>query len=661
MALKEELAGYWAKVDEAIGRIVQSGILPVGDETKGTLLTADGLKEQIGKLKNAKYTIAVCGTVKAGKSTLLNSLIFGDSILPAFDTPITAKLTFIRHARGNPRFEVEFYNREEWADIEKEYQGEKRRELALRLEKCAEKGITKGAVISSPRRENHVGKDLKDLPEYIADVMTSERGKYTPFVKSVAIYIDHPTLETLQIVDTPGLNDSNTINSAETTKWVREAHAVIFVLETRGAYNEDVEFFQTHFPSTAVKSRLFVQNKIDTEKNGYKGAKAAIRQYGTQEKYRGLGLFGREETICSYSGLAVLIQKKLQNGIELSEDEKWQVETNALDTFAGDPDGLEEKLAEKLFSAEGAARVETASGWLMQVYSTALAACEQNIASCENQLPDCERSEAELTAEIEKYEKYRSHLEQISENAREKFDNELRKRIGQIGDELEDAGKAILDKVVKAAETCGGTDRAVRGWIPYTLSRAKRMAFRDVKTMARGVKKDMRHRLLEIRDNLKDEALDVGIMDHIVVSSVSLDIEDRLEEAMKSIEVNGDELYDKLPGRLMRRLTFRSVVDCAATVLEEVHPIVEKNIQECRDTLDDMFTEAFDTEFSRIIGGFQEKCEERSRQLEEARTNLASAKDRSDELKKKLKASKALKGKLESAEREMKHFLGRPA
>lgn len=660
MALKEELAGYWTKVDEAIGWIIQSGILPVGDEAKGTLLTADGLKEQIRKLKNAEYTIAVCGTVKAGKSTFLNSLIFGDSVLPAFDTPMTAKLTFIRHARGNPRFEVEFYNREEWAEIEKEYQGEKRRELARRLEKCAGMGITKGAFISSPRRENHVGKKLADLPEYIADVMSGQ-GKYTPFVKSVAIYVDHPTLENLQIVDTPGLNDPNTINSAETTKWVREAHAVIFVMEPRGPYNEDVAFFQTHFPSTAVKSRLFVQNKIDTDAS-YLGVKAAIREYGSQEKYRALGLFGREETICSYSSLAVLIQKKLKNGVELSKDEEWQLENNNnLDTFAGDPDGLEGKLAEILFSAEGAARVETASGWLMQVFSMALAACEQNIASCENQLPDCERSAAELTAEIGKYEKYRSQLKQISENAREDFDNELRKKINQIRDELEDAGKTILEKVVKAAEDCGGTDRAVRGRIPYALNYAKKMAFRDVRTMAHDIKKDMRQRLLEIRDKLNDEALDVGIMDRIVVNSVSLAIENRLEAAMNSIEVNGDELYDKLPGHLMRCLTFRSKEDCVATVLEEVRPIVEKNIQECRDKLDVMFTEAFDTEFDRIRRGFEDHCEERSRELESARANLVGAKERSAELKRTLKASEELKDKLEASEREMKHFLGRPA
>lgn len=659
MTLKKELAGYWTKVDEAIGRIVQSGILPVGDESKGTLLTVEGLKDQIAKLKNAEYTIAVCGGVKAGKSTLLNSLIFGDSVLPVFDTPMTAKLTFIRHAQGNPRFEVEFYDREEWAEIEEEYQGEKRHELGRRLEKCAEKGIAKGAFISSPRRENHVGKDLKDLPEYISDVM-SGLGKYTPFVKSVAIYIDHPSLENLQIVDTPGLNDSNTINSAETTKWVREAHAVIYVLEARGASQPDVEFFKTYFPSTAVKSRLFVQNKIDTD-TGYESAKAAIRQYGMLEQYKALGLFGTEETICSYSGLAVLIQKKMQHGKELLPGEKHAVEKRALDLYPGDPDGLEGKLAETLFSGEGAARIETASGWLMQVYAAALAACEQNIASCENQLPDCERSEAELAAEIDKYEKYKCKLEQIAENAKEEFDNELQKKIGQIKDQLAEAGKVILDKVLKAAEDCGGTDIAVRGRIPYVLSTAKRQAFRGVRTTARDVKKDLRRRLLEIRDSLNDGASEIGIMDRIVVSDVSLGIEDRLEEAMRGIEVNGDSLYDKLPGRLKKVFTLRSKEDCAAIVLEEVRPAVEENILDCQNTLENMFTEAFDTEFKRILGGFKEHCKERSWELESARANLAGAKERREELKQKLKAAQDLKENLESSEREMKHFLGRSA
>ena len=59
-------------------------------------ITNDTLNEEFLNLKKAPFTVAVCGEVKAGKSTLLNSILFGDNILPTFDTPLTAKLTFIK-------------------------------------------------------------------------------------------------------------------------------------------------------------------------------------------------------------------------------------------------------------------------------------------------------------------------------------------------------------------------------------------------------------------------------------------------------------------------------------------------------------------------------------------------------------------------------------
>ena len=433
MALKEEIEKYWKKIDEGFDKIVKSEILPVGEDANGTLMTKESLRAELDGLRKGVYTIAVCGGVKAGKSTLLNSLIFGDSVLPAFDTPMTAKLTFIRHANGVPKFEAEFYDKDEWKQIVDSCSEEERKELNDRLEVCASKGVLKNSYICSPRREPIVGHQLKEeLPSVISDPMNG-LGKYTPFIKSVTISIDHPALEGLQIVDTPGLNDSNEINSRETAKWVREAHAVVYVLETRGASASDVEFFQSYFPSTASEARVFVQNKIDSDPN-YASAKSAIRKYGQEQKYKDLGLFGPRETICSYSSLAVLIQKKQAAGLELTEDEIYQIETNIPENFPGDPDNLEVKLAEKLFSKEGSVRINKGCGLLMGVYRSAIAKNEADIASFERQIPDCDKSAAEITNEIDTYEKYEKKIDQTSENKREEFDNYLAERLGDLQD-----------------------------------------------------------------------------------------------------------------------------------------------------------------------------------------------------------------------------------
>lgn len=657
MALKEEIEKYWKKVDEGFDKIVESGVLPVGNEADGSLVTKESLRAELDGLRKGGYTIAVCGGVKAGKSTLLNSLIFGDSVLPAFDTPMTAKLTFIRHAKGAPKFEAAFYDKDEWKQIVDSCSEEERKELNDRLKVCASKGVLKNSYICSPRREPIVGHQLKEeLPSVISDPMNG-LGKYTPFIKSVTISINHPALEGLQIVDTPGLNDSNEINSRETAKWVREAHAVVYVLETRGASASDVEFFQSYFPSRADEARVFVQNKIDSDPN-YASAKSAIRKYGQEQKYKNLGLFGPRETICSYSSLAVLIQKKQAAGLELTEDEIYQIETNIPEDFPGDPDNLEIKLAEKLFSKEGSVRINKGCGLLMDVYRSAIAKNEADIASFERQILDCDKSAGEIANEIDKYEKYEKKIDQTSENKREEFDNYLSERLGDLEDRLGDAAEQILQKVRSATESCGGSNSAIRARVPTTLSSAKRIAFREVRNEAFKIKGDLRKKLLDIRDELNDGAVEAGIMDRVVISSVTVDVRDNVQSAIDGIDVDGDALYDKVPGRIMRFFTGTSVGDVTDMVVGAVEPAVRENVDTCYSTLEDMFTETFEKEFENLIKGFKEHCDKRKGELAKAKKELSKAQARKVELENGLKDAMSQKSVFEDSEREMKHFLG---
>ena len=657
MALKEEIEKYWKKIDEGFDKIVKSEILPVGEDANGTLMTKESLRAELDGLRKGVYTIAVCGGVKAGKSTLLNSLIFGDSVLPSFDTPMTAKLTFIRHAKGVPKFEAEFYDKDEWKQIADSCSEEERKELNDRLEVCASKGVLKNSYICSPRREPIVGHQLKEeLPSVISDPMNG-LGKYTPFIKSVTISIDHPALEGLQIVDTPGLNDSNEINSRETAKWVREAHAVVYVLETRGASASDVEFFQSYFPSTASEARVFVQNKIDSDPN-YASAKSAIRKYGQEQKYKDLGLFGPRETICSYSSLAVLIQKKQAAGLELTDDEIYQIENNIPENFPGDPDNLEVKLAEKLFSKERSVRINKGCGLLMGVYRSAIAKNEADIASFERQIPDCDKTAGEIANEIDKYEKYEKKIDQTSENKREEFDNYLSERLGDLEDCLGDAAEQILQKVRSATEVCGGSDSAIRARVPTALSSAKRVAFREVRNEAFKIKGDLRKKLMDIRDELNDGAVEAGIMDRVVINSVTVDVRDNVQSAIDGIDVDGDALYDMVPGRIKRLFTGTSVGDVTEMVVGAVEPAVRENVDTCYSTLEDMFTQTFEKEFENLIKGFKEHCDKRKGELAKAKKELSKAQTRKMEFENGLKAAKSQKVIFEDSEREMKHFLG---
>ena len=109
------------------------------NEQKESLLTVYGmleekksnfidfnLKKEIQQKKKSlskdQFILAVAGQMKSGKSTLLNALIFGDDILPADDTELTAKITFILYD-DKPSFEAVLYTEKEFDDLRNSMRG----------------------------------------------------------------------------------------------------------------------------------------------------------------------------------------------------------------------------------------------------------------------------------------------------------------------------------------------------------------------------------------------------------------------------------------------------------------------------------------------------------------------------------------------------------
>ena len=80
-------------------------------------ITQEEYKEYLHKIENDRLTIGVIGQMKCGKSTFLNALIFGDEILPAATTPMTASLSVITYG-AEKSLEAEFYTQDEWADLQ---------------------------------------------------------------------------------------------------------------------------------------------------------------------------------------------------------------------------------------------------------------------------------------------------------------------------------------------------------------------------------------------------------------------------------------------------------------------------------------------------------------------------------------------------------------
>ncbi len=78
------------------------------------------LKEMQAEDRNLK--VGIIGRVKAGKSSLLNALIFeGVEVLPKAATPMTASLTVLKYAQ-NLSAEVEFYSQKDILELENEHE-----------------------------------------------------------------------------------------------------------------------------------------------------------------------------------------------------------------------------------------------------------------------------------------------------------------------------------------------------------------------------------------------------------------------------------------------------------------------------------------------------------------------------------------------------------
>lgn len=77
------------------------------------------LKEMQAKDRDLK--VGIIGRVKAGKSSLLNALIFeGVEVLPKAATPMTASLTVLKYAQ-NLSAEVEFYSPKDILEIKNKH------------------------------------------------------------------------------------------------------------------------------------------------------------------------------------------------------------------------------------------------------------------------------------------------------------------------------------------------------------------------------------------------------------------------------------------------------------------------------------------------------------------------------------------------------------
>jgi len=266
---------------------------------------------------NSLLRIGIVGSVKAGKSTFLNALLFnGQDVLPKAATPMTASLTRLRYAE-NQSARLVFYSSEDWDDIENE---------ALKAEQSIEERLNRARanheknqgrdgipfdeklqrkksildlpgeqvasleLVEETRRQKldvdaELSKGEEEIPfDNLANVQSRLKefvgvgGRLTALVRHVELNLCHEILRDLEIVDTPGLNDPVRSRSRETMKFLLQCDAA-FVLSTAGQFltQPDMDLLKRKLPSDGILHQTVIATMMDIAIMDHSGNVATFR------------------------------------------------------------------------------------------------------------------------------------------------------------------------------------------------------------------------------------------------------------------------------------------------------------------------------------------------------------------------------------------------
>lgn len=254
---------------------------------------------------NRDLQIGIVGRVKAGKSSLLNALLFGgESILPKAATPMTAALTVLSYSE-KLKVTVRFFEDGDFAmlkeksaayenkisKLEEEFMENARKkptfdetrdkERAIRMAKqTLHKDIgLSGAydqyqqIKASSISPNEVAGQVKELfpksvdniKDMLADYVGSE-GKYMPFTQSVEIAYPNEKLKGIRIVDTPGFNDP-VPSRQERAYQLLKASDVVLILSSAGRFLDasDKDVLDKITKKDGLRELFIVASQIDTQ------------------------------------------------------------------------------------------------------------------------------------------------------------------------------------------------------------------------------------------------------------------------------------------------------------------------------------------------------------------------------------------------------------
>jgi len=384
-------------------------------------ITREDIELKRQHLKDEHFFVSFTGQIKAGKSTLINALLFGDDIIPADDTPHTAKITIIKYAK-TPKIEVTFYNKDEWNELksDKELYDEY---IKPDVNRAISQGVFESEVIEKKAQIKEDG-NFKNLMQYVA-----KDGKYTPFVNLVTIYYNSEMLKEITFVDTPGTNDPNKQRDRVAKEWIHKTNANIYISYAGQAMSQvDTDFIDQFLLGVPKNQKLTVFNKIDSisDESSLQGW---IEELKKDEELGRREIFGDDDSIVMVSGLGALISKMDEKKIPLTKNMEYYADMLDEKGFLKDEkhhlSQLEKAIEHKLIKIKGENIISSHKKMIGSVFDKKITELQLKMDKSKDFLKDLFKDESELKKDIETNKQYQKKVKNDFELLRKFFDFKL--------------------------------------------------------------------------------------------------------------------------------------------------------------------------------------------------------------------------------------------
>jgi GTPase SAR1 family protein len=277
------------------------------------------------KYTNSEFHVAFVGTIKTGKSTLINALLGADYASVAV-TPETAVLTKFKYS-DHDFVDLKFYTHEEWDKLWKSRSEDRDTFSEEYYELGADK--IKREWLGHPDIHIPVSDGYCGIKKELSKWSSSKHAEHY-FVKEITVGISKVPKyfpKNVVIVDTPGLSDPVQYRSEISYNYIRRANAVFVCIEAKKIQREEISTLSSVFTNIGEKNTDCVHviathwDQLNHPEQDWEQNKEFMSKKLAGHVYFGSYEVAKTNIIHSSAYMYNLISKYINNGIDASSQD----------------------------------------------------------------------------------------------------------------------------------------------------------------------------------------------------------------------------------------------------------------------------------------------------------------------------------------------------